>query len=484
VVGQQLTESLIVAAAGGLLGTVVAYWGVKLLLTISPESLARAEEVGFNGILLGFAFAVTLLTGLLFGALPAIRATRVDPNEALHEGSRGNTGGKGADHARNVLVVTQVSLAIVLLVGAGILMKSFVALQNVDLGFSGTDVATFEVNLPLARYGDPEQRVSFHHQFHDRLAALPGVQNVSATSWLPANGHYHEWGFGHYDDAGDWQWVAAMVRVIEGDYFDALGIPLLTGRSFTRLDRENTEPVALISTSLARTVYGEGDPLGETFNTGGEDFTIIGVVGDVAYEADGTGMEKIYLTHGQFGDDRNWSLTYVVKMTADAASIFGPARRELATIDPALVLHHPQTMEAVVGRHRARDQFTLLLMAIFASIALCLAAVGVYGVLSYSVSQRTHEIGVRMALGARPAQVRGIVMAQGLVVAGVGAFVGLAGAFGLSNLLRSIVFEVSTHDPMVFVGVPLVLAAVVLAAGYVPARRATKVDPLDALRSE
>jgi putative ABC transport system permease protein len=377
-----------------------------------------------------------------------------------------------------------VSLAIILLIGAGILIKSFLALQHVDLGFSGTDVATFEVNLPAARYEDPEQRVSFHHQLHDRLAALPGVRHVSATSWLPANGHYHEWGYGYYDDAGDRQWVTAMVRVIEGDYFEALDIPLLSGRSFTRLDRENTDPVALISASLAHAVYGEADPLGEVFRTGGENFTVIGVVGNVAYEADGTGKEKIYLTHGQFGDDRNWSLTYVVKTATDAAGLFGLARRELAAIDPALVLHQAQTMETVVGHHRAREQFTLLLMGIFAAIALCLAAVGIYGVLSYSVSQRTHEIGVRMALGARPAQVRGTVMARGLVFAGVGSFIGLAGAFGLSSLMQSIVFEVSTQDPVVFVGVPVVLALVVTVAGYVPARRATKVDPLDALRSE
>jgi len=484
VIRQQLTESLIVAAVGGILGSAVAFWGVKVLLAVSPESLARAEEVGFNGILLAFAFVVTVLTGLVFGALPAIRSTRVDPSEALHEGSRGNTGGKGADHARNVLVATQVSLAIILLVGAGILMKSFVALQHVDLGFSGTDVATFEVNLPPARYEGPEQRVTFHHRLHDRLAALPGVRHVAATSWLPANGHYHEWGYGYYDDAGDPQWIGAMVRVIEGDYFEALDIPLLSGRTFTRLDRENTEPVGIISQSLAHAVYGETDPLGEMFRTGGENFTVIGVVGNVAYEADGTGKEKIYLTHGQFGDDRNWSLTYVVKTATHAAGVFGPARRELAALDPALVLHNPRTLEAVVGRHRARDQFTLLLMGIFAAIALCLAAVGIYGVLSYSVSQRTHEIGVRMALGARPAHVRGIVMARGLAVAGVGTFAGLAGAFGLSNLLRSIVFEVSTQDPVVFIGVPLVLGFVVIVAGYIPARRATKVDPLDALRSE
>jgi putative ABC transport system permease protein len=483
VMGSQISESLIVAVTGGLVGSIVAYWGVQLLLAVSPESLARAEEVGFDGNLLGFALVITVLTGLVFGAAPAFRSASVDPSEAMHEGSRGNTGGKAANQARGVLVATQVSLALVLLVGAGILFKSFVALQRVDLGFDPSNVATFEVHLPAARYEDPEMRVAFHHQFHDRLEVLPGVRHVSATSWLPANGHYHEWGFGYLDDAGDRQWLGAMVRVVEGDYFDAMDIPLLSGRGFRRLDRRNTEQVGIISESLARAAFGERDPIGQIFRTGGRNFTIIGSVGDVAYEANGTNIEKIYLSHGQFADDRNWGLTYAVK-TATAASLFGPARSELAAIDPALVLHHPRSMDSVLGRHRARDQFTLLLMVVFAGVALCLAAVGVYGVLSYTVSQRTHEIGVRLALGARPAQVRGIVMARGAIVAGVGILFGLAGAFALSRLLESLVFGVSTKDPTVFVGVAVVLAVVVLAAGYVPARRATRVDPLEALRSE
>ena len=484
VMGQRFTESILVAAGGGLVGSLVAFWGVKLLLAVSPESLARAEEVGFNEGLLGFAVVITVVTGLLFGAAPAYRASRVDPNEALHEGSRGNTGGRGSRRARNVLVATQVSLALVLLVGAGILIKSFTALQGVELGFESENVATFEVHLPPARYGDPEERIAFHHAFQDRLTAIPGVEEVAGTSWLPANGHYHQWGYGYIDDAGEQQWTSAMIRVIEGDYFDALGIRLLGGRAFTRDDASETEQVAIINQSLAERVYGAGDPIGREFRTGGRGFTVIGVVNDVAYEADGTGFQKIYLTHGQFGDDRNWGLTYVVKTSMAPIRVFAPARRELSAIDNALVLFQPRTMEAVVARHRARDQFTLLLMVVFAAVALSLAAVGVYGVLSYTVSQRTHEIGVRMALGARPGQVRAIIMGHGISVAGIGMIIGLAGAFGLSRLLESLVFGVSTQDPTVFVGVAVVLAFVVIAAGYVPARRATRVDPLDALRSE
>ena len=484
VIGQRLTESVLVAVCGGVVGSLIAYWGVKTLLTVSPESLARAEELGFDVGLLAFALTITVATGLVFGAAPAYRASRVDPNEALHEGSRGNTGGRGSARARSVLVGAQVSLALILLVGAGILIKSFVALQRVDLGFKPSNIATFEVHLPEARYGDAEQRVQFHHQFQDRLRSVVGVRSVAATSWLPANGHYHEWGYGHTDDAGEFQWISAMVRVVEGDYFDALGVPLLAGRMFTRHDGEDAPPVAILSESLARLVHGERDPLGRTFSLSGEEFTIVGVVENVAYEANGKGFEKIYVSHGQFADDRNWGLTYTVKTTMAPSQLIEPARRELASIDPALVLYQPRSMDAVIARHRARDGFTLLLMAVFAAVALTLAAVGIYGVLSYTVSQRTHEIGVRMALGARPGQVQAIVVGKGIIVAGIGMLTGLAGAFGLSRLLGSIVFEVSTQDPFVFVGMAVVLGLVVVAAAYLPARRATQVDPLDALRAE
>jgi putative ABC transport system permease protein len=483
-VGQRLTESLLVAFAGGLVGSAVAYWGVKFLLAVSPESLARAEEVGSDPSLLGFAVATTLVTGLLFGAAPAIRASRTDPADALHEGARGNSGGRGSRRARSVLVACQVSVALILLVGAGTLIRSFVALQHVDLGFEPDNVATFEVNLGTARYEDPERRVQLHAALHDRLRSQPGVNYVGATSWLPANGHYHEWGYGYLDDAGQRQWTSAMIRVIDGDYFEALGIPLLRGRTFAASDRLDTEDVALIGRSLADRVYGARDPLGQPFRTGGKGFTVIGVVGDVAFEANGTQFDKIYLSHDQFADDRTWALTYVVSTSVPPEQVVEPARQALATIDPTLVLYHPRSMHDVLARHRARDQFTLLLMATFAAIALSLAAVGVYGVLSYAVTQRTHEIGVRMALGAQVGQVRAIVLRQAIVVAGIGMIFGLVGALALSRLLESLVFGVGTRDPLVFAGVAITLSAVVLAAGYLPARRATRVDPLEALRGE
>lgn len=481
---QRLSESLLVAVAGGAAGSLVAFWGVKLLLSVSPTSLARAEEVGFDPVLLGFALATTVLTGLLFGAVPAWRASRVDPTEVLHEGARGNTGGRGSRRVRDVLVAGQVAVAVILLIGAGVLMKSFVALQRVELGFSAERVETFEVNLPAARYGRPERRLQFHEQFGRRLTELPGVERVGAVSWLPANGNYHIWGVEYRDSAGAAQSTGAQIRVVEGNLFETLGVPLLRGRSFSAGDRLDTNGVALINQSLAQKAYGARDPLGEAFQTGGRSWRVIGVVGDIAVEANGTRYPQVYLSHAQFAGNRNWSLSYVVRSAGSAEAVIGPARAALAALDPALVLHRPRPLDDVVARHRARERFTLLLMATFAAVALSLAAVGVYGVLAYAVTQRVHEIGVRMALGARPGQVRGAVLRHGLLIAAIGMGAGLVAAVGLSRALERLVFGVSPRDPLVFVTVVLVLGAVVLAAGYLPARRATRVQPLEALRGE
>jgi putative ABC transport system permease protein len=481
-VGLRLTESLLVAVAGGVLGSIVAYWGVRILLAVSPESLARAEEVQFDWRLFVFALLVTTVTGLVFGAAPAVRATQSNPSDALREASRGNTSGRGARYARRLLVASQVSVAVVLLVGTGILIRSFVARQSVSLGFDPSNVLTFEVHTPDAQYGAPEARVRVHELYQQRLRSIPGVTRVGMTSWLPTNGEYNGWGYDYVDDAGEKRSLDDQVRVIDGDYLESLGIPLVAGRRFAPTDRLETGDVALISRSLAKRAYGDTDPIGRRFQTGDREFQIVGVVGDVANEPTGATAQTVYLSHAQFADDRNWALTYVVKTTGARDAIASAARRELAQVDRGLVLYRPRTMEAVLARHLARERFTLVLMAVFAAIALSLAAVGVYGVLSYAVSQRTHEIGVRLALGARPGQVRAIILREGVMAGAIGTAAGVVGALALSRLLRALVFGTSTSDPLVFVLVALVLGAVVVGASYVPARRATRADPLDALR--
>jgi predicted permease len=484
-VGQLLTESVVVAAAGGVAGSFLAYWGVKTLLAMSPESLARAEEVSFDPTLLGFAMAATVVTGLLFGAAPALHAVHVAPNESLRDGTRGNSGTKRGRNVRSLLVAAQVSLALVLLIGAGLLIKSFLVLRQLDLGFAAENVATFEVHLPTVRYPTGEDRIQFHLAFQDRLRGLPRVESVAAASWLPASGMYHSWGYGYLDDAGEQQWLPAQVRTVEGDYFEALGIDVLRGRTFAPTDQLDTDSVALINEALATRIYGQESPLGKSFGFGGSDqFTVIGVVNDVAHEARGAFGPRVYLTHSQYGTNRNWALTYIVKTSVPPGDLFDMARRELTSTDGALVLYQPRTMTDLLQRQVAQDKFVLILMAVFAGVALSLAAVGIYGVLSYSVNQRIHEIGIRMALGARATQVRGIVVGQATLVAGFGMAAGLAGAFGLSRFMQSLLFEVTVTDPLVFAGVAALLGVVAVVAGYIPARRATKIDPMVALRRE
>jgi putative ABC transport system permease protein len=480
-VSQRLTESVLLSAVGGIAGSVVAYWGVRILLAVSPDSLARAEEIGVDATLLAFALVLTIVTGIVFGAWPAFRASRSDPRDALHDGARGTTISRAGRRARGVLVASQVALALVLLAGAGVLVRSLIARQQMNLGFDSSGVATFEVHLPPVRYGESAARVRFHDEYQERLRALPGVEAVGVTSWLPANGHYHQWGL-KSELRGD-EWISAQVRVIDGDFLDVMRIPLLSGRTFTPTDRVDTDRVALISRSLARRAFGVDDPVGQRV-TLGPPFTVVGVVDDVAYEAQGTQFETLYLSHDQFASNRNWALTYTVRTRSAPDAVVTPARAALAEIDPGLVLHQPRAMDEVLSGHWARQRFTLLLMATFALVALTLAAVGVYGVLSYAVTQRTHEIGVRMALGARPAQVRLLVMGDGLLLAIVGMAVGLAAAFAVGDVLGALTFGVNPRDPLVFGTVTLVLAVVIVIAGYVPARRATRVDPLESLRGD
>ncbi len=482
-VRQFFAESLLVATLAGLAGLVVAHLGVRFLLSISPEAVARAQEVGLDGRLLLFAAAVTVLTAVLFGLVPALRGSRVDLTSDLREGSRGMAGGKRSTRIRTALVATQMALALVLLIGAGILIKSFAALQGQDYGFDSSDLLTFEVHLPDARYEDPVLRVEFHQRFHERLRSIPGVEAVAATSWLPAAGPYHDWGYRYEDADGEMQWEGAQMRIIEGDYFETMGIPLLTGRTFNAGDGEDAPPVMIISETAARIALPDRDPIGQQFYSADTVRTVVGVVPDVAFDARGSRKSKVYVPHTEYGDDRNWALIQAVK-TESGLSILPQVRRELDAIDPELVIYRARTMEQLLGRHMESERFALTLMGIFGGVALLLAAIGVYGILSYSVSQRTREFGIRMALGATTGAVRRRVLAQGATLAGVGLLTGLLGAFWLSKLLQSMVFGVSVTDPVIFGLVTLCLALVAMAAGYVPARRATRVTPMQALREE
>jgi predicted permease len=372
----------------------------------------------------------------------------------------------------------------VLLVGAGLLMKSFAQLQTLGLGIEPQNVATFEINLPAARYSDPARRIQFHQEFQDKLRAVPGVRAAGAISKLPVSGEYHRWGYTYDTPSGRSDFTSIQVRVVEGDYFDALGINLLYGRYFERGDRTEGLPVVMINQSAAEHAFSDSDAVGKQIYMGPIAWTVVGVVEDVAHDHRGSFARKLYMPHTQYGDNRNWALTQVVATDGQRDDLVTIARRELAAIDPDLVVHNASKMVDVMGREIAQERFALMLMGIFAAVALTLAAIGMYGVLAYSVNQRTQEIGIRMALGARSTQVRGIVVGQGITVAAVGIAVGLVGALALSRLLESILFGVSVTDPTIFATVAGTLGIVALLAAYLPARRATRVDPMEALRNE
>jgi predicted permease len=400
----------------------------------------------------------------------------------LRESGRAGGGSRRQTRARNSLVVCQVALALVLLVGAGLLLRSFEGLRSVALGVRPSHVMTFAVSLPTGRYADPERRARFYREFEARLAALPGVRAAAAISRLPVTGSFHSWGVQRADLPPDSRFTQAQQRVIEGPYFGAVGIPLLHGRTFGSEDDARAPRRVVISRELARQVFPSENPLGKRLRVAGAEAEIIGVVGDVAIGPRASPRPYVYHSHSQFAADRNWSLTEVVAVDGDPASLLGDARRDLSRIDPALVLYEPRMLEDVIGGGVAQERFALLLVAAFALLALALAAVGVYGVLRCSVSQRTREMGIRMALGAPARAVRSMIVRDGARLATIGIGAGCMTALAATRSLRSLLFGVSATEPLVFVTAAGVLGCVAIVASWIPARTATKADPLQAVR--
>ncbi len=482
---QLLFESGIAATLGGLLGIALAYGGVGALLAVSPESLARSEEVSFDPRLLVFALALIGLTTLLFGLAPAFQAARIDPADALRGGSRGGDMGPSGRRWRMALVASQVALAAVLLIGAGVLLRSFTAMHLVPLRFEASGVLTFEVNLPDSRYSEGSQRMAFHRRFQEHLRNLPGVEAAGAISKLPALGLYNVWSAGFLDSEGVPQFSPAEARVVEGDYFEALRIPLLRGRVLGARDRQDQPGVVVVNQALADAIWPTEDALGRQIIAGeDEQRTIVGIVANVPYDHLGSVRPKFYLAHGQFADNRNWALTQVVKVQGDPRSVLGGIRTELAALDAELVLHRPAAFSDLLGRQRAAQRFVVLLMGIFAVVALVLAVVGIYGVLAYTVTQQRREIGIRVALGARPVQVLRAVLGQGFSLAILGLAIGLPVAWVSGHVLDSLLFEAKARDPGVFLAVGLALAAITLIAGLAPARQALRIDPMTAIRED
>ena len=488
---QLLAESLLLAGLGGAAGLLLAVWGVYLLVAFGPAELPRAGEVAVDMRALGFTFAVSLLTGIIFGLAPALQASRPDLNETLKEGMRGATGSAGHRRMRSLLVVSEIALSLVLLVGAGLLMRSFLKLQAVAPGFNPNNMLTMRVSLEGPNYEKAESRIAFYDQLLDNIKALPGVQSVGARYHIPLvpADNYANLAFaieGRLSEPANRP--TAFYNTVSPDLFRTMEIPVSKGRPFNEHDDQKAQMVIIINETLARRYFPGEDPIGkrmtlEDENPKEEDWaTIVGVVKDTKPLAmDGKPAPEMYMP---FAQQPARSMALMIRTTSKPESVAAAVRRNVQALDRNQLAYGLRTFEGVMSEAVAAPRFRASLLGVFAAVALILAMVGVYGVMSYAVTQRTREIGIRMALGAEPRDALKMVMKQGAKLAVAGVAIGLGGAAALTWLIEGLLFNVRAADPATFVAAPLLLAGVALLACYLPARRATKVDPIVALRCE
>jgi putative ABC transport system permease protein len=508
-ISQLLTESVLLAAVSGLVGFLVGAWGVRILLALSPGNLPRVNArdhvtsivTALDWRVLAFTFGIALITGVVFGLFPALHISKLDVNATLKETSGRSGTGLRQNRARSILVASEMALAVILLVGAALMIRTFVGLRSVQPGFDPHNVITMQTSLSGGRYDSTAKVENMVHQVVQRVEALPGVLSASATVMLPieggidlpfliegrppANGDQY---------TGDEQW-----RAVSPHYFSAFRIPLLRGRSFEDRDTGKSEHVLIINQAMAKKYWPKGDPVGQRITIGkglGPQFEeptrqIVGVVGDVRENGLRTSDQAVmYVPQGQVSDPLTQlansviPMSWAVRTASDPAALTNAIQRDILAVDGQLPVSKIRTMEQVVSESTARQNFNMLLLTIFAGMALLLAAIGIYGLMSYTVEQRTQEIGIRMALGAGRGDMLKLIVRQGMLLSGIGVAVGLAAAFGLARLLSSLLFGVKTTDPLTYSAVALVLISVALFATYIPAWRATKIDPLIALRYE
>jgi putative ABC transport system permease protein len=485
---QLLTESVMLSLAGGVCGLLLAVWGIEALIRLGPDNLPRMKDIGLDYYVLGFTLGLSVLTGIVFGLAPVLQTTRVDLNETLKEGGRSASDGGRRNRVRRLLVVSEMGLALMLLISGGLMIRSFLTLLQIDAGFNPKQVLTMTVSLAGSEHKTEPQRAAFFNELLNRVDALPGVQSASAINHLPLGGDVWTLGFTIEGRPaplpGESQ--SAVYRIVRPNYFQTMGEALIKGRDFTERDTAETPGVVIINEAFARRYFPGEDPIGKRVNVSNDKMNpreIVGVIRD-AKQAELTAAPnpETYLPHSQAASPR--SMTLVVRASSDPAQLAGAVQREVWAIDKNLPVSEIRTMEEVVAESIGAQRFNMILLTLFASVALVLAAVGIYGVMSYTVTQRMHEIGVRMALGASRADILKLVVRQGMALALVGVGLGLLGAFAVTRVMSSLLFNVSPTDSVTFIVVSAVLTGVALLACYIPARRATRVDPMIVLRYE
>ncbi|HEV2801961.1 MAG TPA: ABC transporter permease [Pyrinomonadaceae bacterium] len=493
-VRQFLTESVLLGIVGGVLGLLLSVWGVSLLKAFIPENISQVEAITIDARVLLFTLLVSLLTGLVFGLAPAMQASRLNLNETLKEGGRDSAAGSHGNRIRALLVVTEVAVSLILLIGAGLLINSFLRLRQVDPGFRPDNLLTMQIVLPTFKYPDHARRTAFYDDLLTRLKNVPGVKMAAVTTNLPLYRQGNSIGIsfeGRPDPApGTGKRPSITTRVVSHDYFQAMGIAMLQGRSFTNEDKTDAPAVAVINETMARRFWPDEDPTGKRItpallNSAAADdwITVVGVVRDVRqFELVADPKPQMYLSYIQVGFFAPNDL--VVSTDLEPLSLASAVRQTVWAVDKEQPVSKIRTMEEIVSESVARERFSMMLLGIFAALALVLAAVGIYGVMSYSVAQRTREFGIRMALGARRGDVLRLAVGHGLKLVLVGIAIGLGAAFLLTRVMSSLLYGVSATDPVTFIAISLVLVGVSLLASFIPALRATRIDPMEALRYE
>ncbi len=488
-VRQFLTESVLLGLMGGAIGILLAMWGTSLIEVLGAQVSPLLGRVSIDTRVLAFTFVISILAGIVFGLAPAFHVSSPDLNESLKEGGRSSGAGASRNRLRSILVVSEVAMALVLLISAGLLIKSILRLRDVNPGFNSENLLTMNLMLSSAKYPKRQDYVAFYDRMLERIKTLPGVQSCGVTSVLPFSGNFDGRGLAVEDfPKPRGEEISVDLYIVTPDYLQTMSIPVLRGRALTGRDNQDGPQVVLINETMANQLWPDQDPIGKRIKFPGSEKnpqpwrTIAGIVGDVnQYGLDKKPPMQIYLGEAQFPTS---VMTLAVRASADPKTIIGAVRNEIRALDPDQAVSNISTMEQLMKDSISLRRFSMLLLMIFAGVALVLAAVGIYGVISYSVTQRTHEIGVRMALGAASRDIFKLVVGQAILLTAGGVGIGLITALALTRLMVDLLYGVSATDPVTFIAISLILAGVALVASFIPARRAIRVDPMVALRYE